>query len=120
MSLRFQRRLTEHLNQQYITGLNFYKATELPQFRIDNIDQRVTTDVEVFCDQITELYTSLVKPGLDVVLNTWKMALDMGWRAGLITQGVPGVPQDPLAPPSGPRAPSPDSLKRTENPPRTP
>jgi hypothetical protein len=38
----------------------------------------------------------------------------------LITQGVPGVPQDPLAPPSGPRSPSPDSLKRTENPPGTP
>ena len=25
------------------------------------------------------------------------------FAAGLITQGVPGVPQDPLAPPSGPR-----------------
>jgi ABC-type multidrug transport system fused ATPase/permease subunit len=87
LSLRFQRRLTEHLNQQYITGVNFYKATELPQFRIDNIDQRVTTDVEVFCDQITELYTSLVKPGLDVVLNTWKMALDMGWRGPAVLFG---------------------------------
>jgi hypothetical protein len=35
--------------------------------------------------------------------------------AGLLTQGVPGVPQDPLAPPSGPQAPSPDVLKCTEN-----
>ena len=26
----------------------------------------VTTDVEVFCDQLTELYTSVVKPLLDV------------------------------------------------------
>jgi ankyrin repeat protein len=40
--------------------------------------------------------------------------------AGLLTQGVPGVPWDPFAPPSGPRAPSPDSLQRTEIPPGTP
>ena len=45
LSLRFQRRLTDRLNRQYITGVNFYKATELPEFRIDNVDQRVTTDV---------------------------------------------------------------------------
>ena len=41
-------------------------------------------------------------------------------QSGLPTQRVPGVPQDPFAPPSGPRAPSLDSLKRTENPPGTP
>ena len=35
---------------------------------------------------------------------------------GLLTQGVPGVPQDPFAPPPGPHAHSPDSLKPTENP----
>ena len=33
---------------------------------------------------------------------------DLVETPGLITQGVPGVPQDPLASPSGPRAPSPD------------
>jgi hypothetical protein len=37
---------------------------------------------------------------------------------GLLTQArVSGVPQDPFASPPGPRAPSPDSLKRTGNPP---
>ena len=34
--------------------------------------------------------------------------------------GARGVPQDPLSPPSGPRAPFLDSLKRTETPPGTP
>ena len=36
-----------------------------------------------------------------------------GAEPGLITQGVPGVPQDPLAPPSGPPGHSPDPLKPT-------
>ena len=39
---------------------------------------------------------------------------------GLLTQEVPGVPHDPFAPSSGPRAPSPDVLKCTENSPGTP
>jgi hypothetical protein len=39
--------------------------------------------------------------------------------AGLLTQGVPGVPGDPLAPPSGPWASSRDSLNPTGNPPGT-
>ena len=51
LSLRFQRRLTDRLNKNYVTGVNFYKATELPEFKIDNVDQRVTTDVEQFCEQ---------------------------------------------------------------------
>jgi hypothetical protein len=31
-----------------------------------------------------------------------------GFTSGLLTQGVPGVPQDPLAPRRGPLGPSPD------------
>ena len=33
---------------------------------------------------------------------------DAAYRAGLLIQGVPGVPQDPLAPHRGPLGPSPD------------
>ena len=54
------------------------------------------------------------------IAATRSSAVELGQQPGLLTQGVPGVPQDPLTPPSGPRAPSPDSLKRTENPPGTP
>ena len=32
------------------------------------------------------------------------------WEAGLLTQGVPGVPQDPLPPPCGPPGPSQDPV----------
>ena len=70
LSLRFQQRLTDLLNLQYVTGVNFYKATELPEFKIDNIDQRVTTDVENFCEKSTEMFCQIFKPLLDVTLNT--------------------------------------------------
>ena len=35
---------------------------------------------------------------------------ELAFLAGLLTQGVPGVLQDPLAPRRGPRGPPPDSL----------
>jgi hypothetical protein len=35
---------------------------------------------------------------------------DEAYEAGLLTQGVPGVPQDPFAPPGGPPGPSQDPV----------
>jgi hypothetical protein len=32
---------------------------------------------------------------------------ESGWKAGLLIQGIPGVPQDPFAPRRGPLGPSP-------------
>ena len=40
----------------------------------------------------------------------WAFLLFLALRPGLLTRGLPGVPQDPFAPPSGPRAPSPDAV----------
>merc|ERR550537_462968 len=87
LSLRFQRRLTDKLNIQYVTGVNFYKATELPEFKIDNIDSRVTTDVEAFCEQGTEMFCKIFKPILDVLLNTWQLGRDVGARGPAIIIG---------------------------------
>lgn len=40
LSLCFRDRLTRHLNERYVSGVNFYKAANLPQSQIENIDQR--------------------------------------------------------------------------------
>lgn len=87
LSLRFQRRLTDRLNQNYVTGVNFYKATELPEFKIDNVDQRVTTDVEQFCEQGCEMFCDIFKPTLDVLLNTWQLGRDIGAKGPAIMVG---------------------------------
>ena len=85
LNLRFQRRLTDRLNRSYVTGVNFYKATELPEFKIDNVDQRVTTDVEQFCEQGCEMFCDVFKPMLDILLNTWQLGRDVGaWGPTII------------------------------------
>jgi len=84
LSLQFRRELTTYINKQYIRGVNFYKANELPATRIESVDQRVTADVETFCEQLSNLYASVFKPILDIVLNTWKLSSMMGLKAPIV------------------------------------
>src|SRR4051812_33302326 len=81
VSLRFRKKLSEHVHSVYLQGTNFYKACNLGgSERIDNADQRVTADIKDFSDEIAALYSSLLKPLLDVVLFTWKLKSILGWQ----------------------------------------
>jgi ABC-type uncharacterized transport system fused permease/ATPase subunit len=54
------------------------------QSLIENIDQRVTTDIERFTEDVANLYSSLFKPILDIVLNTIRLSSIMGFRGPLV------------------------------------
>jgi len=85
LSLLFRRRLTIHVNNEYLRGVNFYKACNLGgDSRIDSADQRVTADIEKFSIAISELYTSLSKPTLDVILFTKKLSSITGWQGPMM------------------------------------
>lgn len=81
LALRFRVRLSHHVHDVYLKGVNFYKACNLGgENRIDNADQRVTADIDSFCTEISNLYTSLCKPVLDVCLFTYKLGTLLGWQ----------------------------------------
>lgn len=86
-ALLFQRRLSHACNSKYIRGSNFFKASNLPQCKIDNVDQRVTTDVEKFADSASALLTTIFKPLLDVVLLTARLGRQLGVHAPAIVIG---------------------------------
>jgi ABC-type uncharacterized transport system fused permease/ATPase subunit len=52
--------------------------------KIDNADQRVTADIKQFCDELAELYTTVFKPSLDVVLFTIRLTQYLGWQSPTI------------------------------------
>ena len=93
--------------QVYLRDVNFYKACNLGcepecfccqshlfvddndgcvfvrdsgQDRIDNADQRVTADIVQFSEELADLYTTVFKPCLDIVLFTGKLAEFIGWQ----------------------------------------
>ena len=66
-------------NQQLFFNRDFtyYKMNNLDN-RISNPDQLLTTDVERFCSSITELYSNISKPILDIVIYVHRLAVTIG------------------------------------------
>jgi ATP-binding cassette subfamily D (ALD) protein 3 len=105
LSLRFRKRLTNYINNEYLKDVNFYKACNLGgESRIDNADQRVTADIEKFSTAISELYTTVSKPTLDVILFTRKLSTITGWQGPLIMYCyfiISGIIKKSIMPPLG-------------------
>lgn len=83
LKLRFRTRLTEHLYKKYLTNLTYYKMNNLDN-RIANADQLLTQDVEKFCNSLTDLYSNLSKPLLDVVIYAVKLTEAIGAQGPMI------------------------------------
>lgn len=86
LALRFRMRLSHHVHKSYLDGVNFYRSTQLGRngVRIDHADQRVTADIDHFCTKICELYSTIFKPVLDVILFTYKLIGITGAQGPLI------------------------------------
>jgi ATP-binding cassette, subfamily D (ALD), member 3 len=92
LALALRQRLSMHVNQKYIRGVNFYKATNLGgQSRIDSADQRVTNDIEKFTTAFSEVYGTLFKPILDVSLFTYRLRTLLGWQGPALMYGYFGL-----------------------------
>ncbi|EFA80627.1 ABC transporter D family protein [Heterostelium album PN500] len=105
LALRFRKRLSEYVHREYLEGVNFYKASHLGgNNRIDNADQRVTSDIEMFCNSMSNLYTTVFKPVLDLILFTSKLVGVMGWGSPLLMFGyfiISGSLKKLIMPPFG-------------------
>ena len=61
------------------TGFTFYKMSNMDN-RIANPDQLLTQDVEKFCNTVSDLYTNLSKPIIDVALYVYKLTGTIGFQ----------------------------------------
>mmetsp|Transcript_109 Transcript_109/g.318 ORF Transcript_109/g.318 Transcript_109/m.318 type:complete len:648 (+) Transcript_109:36-1979(+) len=77
LSIRFRERLTKHLFAEYLRGFTYYKISNLDN-RIANPDQLMTQDVERFCQSLTDLYSNISKPVLDIIVYFYKLSGSIG------------------------------------------
>ncbi|KAK3911791.1 ATP-binding cassette sub-family D member 3 [Frankliniella fusca] len=77
LKLRMRTRLTHHLYEQYLRGFTYYKMNNLDT-RIANADQLLTQDVDKFCDSVTELYSNILKPLLDIFIYVYRLTSVLG------------------------------------------
>ena len=86
LAIAFRTRLTSHLHAAYLQKMTFYKVANLDD-RIKNADQLITQDVDKFCHAVSELYSNLTKPVLDVIVYNWQLAKNLGIN-GVFILGV--------------------------------
>ncbi|CAH1763140.1 3338_t:CDS:10, partial [Entrophospora sp. SA101] len=67
LAIQFRTRLTHHIHEKYLTDMTFYT--------IGNLDD---LDTMKFCNSLSELYSNLAKPVLDVVIYYLELAKNVG------------------------------------------
>jgi len=76
VALRCRTRLTNYLYQKYLKGFTYY-ISNLDN-RIANADQLLTQDVERFCQSVSDLYSNVSKPILDIIIYAFKLTGAIG------------------------------------------
>ncbi|KAG8193830.1 hypothetical protein JTE90_029564 [Oedothorax gibbosus] len=77
LRLLFRSRLTKHLYDKYLSGIIYYKMSNIDN-RISNPDQLLTQDVDKFCNSVTDLYSNISKPLLDIIIFVHRLSSDIG------------------------------------------
>lgn len=78
LQLSFRRSLTQHFHQRYLSHRVFFRCVGLGA--VDTVEQRVTQDVQRFADEAADMYTTLFKPLIDIVLFSRKVAEHGGYK----------------------------------------
>ena len=77
LSLQYRTRLTNHIHQQYLSDMTFYSLSALDD-RIKNADQLITVDVSNFSNSLSDLYSNLAKPVLDMIIYNYSLSRSVG------------------------------------------
>eukprot|EP00177_Eucheuma_denticulatum_P001688 GFKZ01003037.1.p1 GENE.GFKZ01003037.1~~GFKZ01003037.1.p1 ORF type:complete len:688 (+),score=101.92 GFKZ01003037.1:72-2135(+) len=78
VSLALRKRLTTFLHKLYLGNRAYYAASVFSG--LSHPDQRITDDVEKFCDTMAELYSYTFKPLLDVIVFSRSLSQMIGYK----------------------------------------
>lgn len=87
LSIAFRTRLTTYIHERYLNNAMYYQIANLDD-RIKNADQCITQDVSKFCNSLSELYSNLAKPVLDIVIYNVQLSRAVGGDALFIASAI--------------------------------
>jgi len=79
LSLQFRVRLSKYVHDLYLNDVTFYNVCNLGVDKLDDVDQRITSDIQHLSYEASDLFTSTFKPVLDVFLFTALFGKNVGW-----------------------------------------
>jgi ATP-binding cassette subfamily D (ALD) protein 4 len=74
--------IVRRLHQLYFRGINYYHVN-VTDHSIDNPDQRITQDVDKFCDQMTQVLPNIILSPAIIAYYTYKTFQSMGYLGPL-------------------------------------
>jgi ATP-binding cassette subfamily D (ALD) protein 3 len=83
LAVDFRDNLSNSLNHKYLDGMIYYQMTNLDS-RISNPDQRFTQDLDKWATCLSNLYSNITKPILDIFLFSRKLSELLGPEGPLI------------------------------------
>lgn len=83
LAIQFRTRLTTHIHEKYLSDMTFYTLGNLDD-RIKNADQCITVDTMKFSNSLSELYSNLAKPILDVFIYSYQLSRNVGFEGVFI------------------------------------
>jgi len=86
LALQFRTRLVHYFHDLYLAPMMYYKVSNIDS-RIINPDQAMTETLTLWGRSLSELYSNLTKPILDIVLFSLKLSELMGWQGPLSVVG---------------------------------
>lgn len=87
IALEFRLALTRHAHAKYLDCNNFYRAVVLRQGGLDNLDHRITADIDAFSTNAVFLYGHSFKPFLEFVLSLYESSKDLGLKRPVVLFG---------------------------------
>lgn len=89
LQVSFRENLTRYFHQRYLRQDTFFKIVGLKS--VENVDQRITNDVQKWSDEAAEIYSTLFKPIIDIVLFSRKVAEYGGYKGPALIVAYYGV-----------------------------
>ncbi|KAL0073856.1 ABC transporter transmembrane region 2-domain-containing protein, partial [Phycomyces blakesleeanus] len=87
LSIQFRTRLTRHIHDDYLSDMTFYAVGNLDD-RIKNADQCITVDTNKFSQSLSELYSNLAKPILDVFIYNYQLTRNVGFEGVFVASFI--------------------------------
>jgi ATP-binding cassette subfamily D (ALD) protein 3 len=82
LAIHFRKSMTNYFHNKYLDGMTYYQLTNIDA-RIPNPDQRLTQDIDKWATSLSNLYSNVSKPILDIVLFSKKLSTLLGWQGPL-------------------------------------
>lgn len=83
LKIRLRSNLTHNIYADYMKTFTYYRMSNLDN-RIANADQLLTADVDKFCDSVTDLYSNVSKPILDICIYVYRLTTNLGGETPMI------------------------------------